>query len=99
MKPAVRLVGVLFQKEKSCKKAGVMSSGLVPDETIQGNLFVEEKHNGKRMLMDMLDNVNFLMRDDLIKFAASGTKRDWKMRMEMRSPGYTTRWEELYQVK
>ena len=51
------------------------------------------------MLMDMLNKVNFAMGDDLIKFAASGTKCDWKMRMEMRSPRYATRWEELYQVK
>ena len=99
IKPAVQLVDALFEKGKSCKKAGVMLSGLVPDENIQGNLFVEEKHNGKRMLVDMPDNVNFSMRHDLLKFAASGTKRDWKMRMEMRSPGYATRWEELYQVK
>jgi len=75
-----------------------MLSGLVPDETIQGNLFTEEKHNGKRLLMSMVDNVNFAMRDDMIKFAASGTKRNWKMRMEMRSPRYTTRWDELYEV-
>ena len=47
IKPAVQLVDALFEKGKSCKKAGVMLSGLVPDETIQGNLFVEEKHNGK----------------------------------------------------
>ncbi|MFT3909242.1 MAG: Y-family DNA polymerase [Ferruginibacter sp.] len=99
IKPAVQLVDTLFEKGKSYKKAGVMLSGLVPDETIQGNLFVEEKQNGKRMLMDMVDNVNFSMRDDIIKFAASGTKRDWKMRMEMRSPRYTTRWEELFEVK
>ena len=70
----------------------------MPDETIQGNLFTEEKHNGKRLLMSMVDNVNFAMRNDVIKFAASGTTRDWKMRMEMRSPRYTTRWEELFEV-
>ena len=75
-----------------------MLSGLVPDDTIQANLFVAEKDNGKRLLMDMIDNVNFSMRDDVIKFAASGTKRDWKMRVEMRSPRYTTRWEEMYEV-
>ena len=76
-----------------------MLSGLVPDETIQGNLFLPEKQNGKRLLMDMLDNVNFAMRDDIVKFAASGTTRDWKMRMELRSPRYTTRWEEMFEVK
>ncbi len=99
IKPAVKLVDKLYEKGRLYKKAGVMLSGLVPDETIQGNLFVPEKQNGKRLLMDMLDNVNFAMRNDMVKFAASGTKRDWKMRMELRSPRYTTRWEEMFVVK
>ncbi len=98
IKPAVELVEKVFEKGKSYKKAGVMLSDLVPDETIQGNLFAEEKHNGKRLLMSTLDNVNFAMRDDMVKFAASGTKRNWKMRMEMRSPRYTTRWDELFEI-
>jgi len=51
------------------------------------------------MLMSMIDNVNFAMRDDILKFASSGTTRNWKMRQELRSPRYTTRWEELYEVK
>ena len=61
-------------------------SGLVPDATIQGNLFVTEASNNKRMLMSMVDNVNFAMRGNMIKFAAAGTTRDWKMRQELRSP-------------
>ena len=98
IKPAVALVDKIFKEGTSYKKAGVMLSGLVPDASIQGNLFTEEKHNGKRLLMNMVDNVNFAMRDDMVKFAASGTNRDWKMRMEMRSPRYTTRWDELYEI-
>ena len=99
IKPAVQLAEHLFEKGLQYKKAGVMLSGLVPDDTIQANLFTEEKPNNKRLLMSMLDNVNFSMRNDVLKFAASGTKRDWKMRMEMRSPRYTSRWEEMYEVK
>ena len=99
IKPAVKLVDKLYEKGRLYKKAGVMLSGLVPDETIQGNLFVAEKHNGKRLLMDMIDNINFSQRDDVLKFAASGTTRDWKMRMELRSPRYTSRWDELFEVK
>lgn len=98
IKPAIKMVDQLFKKDTWYKKAGVMLSGLVPDETIQGNLFEEQKNNN-RLLMNMVDNVNFAMRDDMIKFATSGTKRDWKMRMEMRSPRYTTRWDELFVVK
>ena len=33
----------------------------------------------------MIDNINFSQRDDVLKFAASGTTRDWKMRQELRS--------------
>ena len=99
IKPAVKLVDKLYEQGRLYKKAGVMLSGLVPDATIQGNLFIPEKENDKRLLMDMLDNVNFAMRDDIVKFAATGTTRDWKMRMELRSPRYTTRWEELFEVR
>lgn len=98
IKPAVQLVDQLFEQGTLYKKAGVMLSGLVPDATIQGNLF-SEKQNCKRLLMGMVDNINFAMRDDMLKFAASGTARDWKMRQELRSPRYTTRWEELCEVK
>lgn len=95
--PAVKLVDHLYEKGKLYKKAGVTLSGLVPDDTIQGNLFLE-KQNSKKLLMNMIDNINFSQRNDILKFAASGTKRDWKMRQELRSPRYTTRWDELFTV-
>jgi DNA polymerase V len=88
-----------MKKGKFYKKAGVMLSGIVPDSSIQGSLFAEPAGNRSRMLMSMIDNVNFAMRDDVLKFASSGTSRDWKMRQEHRSPRYTTRWEELYEIK
>jgi DNA polymerase V len=53
----------------------------------------------ERFLMEMMDNINFSMRNDVVKFASTGIKRNWKMRQEFHSPRYTTRWEELYQVK
>jgi DNA polymerase V len=99
IKPAVKLVDQLYEQGRIYKKAGVMLSGIVPDATIQANLFLPEATNGNRLLMSMVDNVNFAMRDDILKFAASGTTRDWKMRQELRSPRYTSRWEELFVVK
>ena len=98
IKPALQLVDQLFEKGRSYKKAGVLLSGLVPDTTIQGNLFVAESNNNKRLLMNIVDNVNFAMRDDILKFAASGTTKNWKMRQELRSPRYTTRWNEIKEV-
>jgi DNA polymerase V len=98
IKPAVRMVEELYETGRSYKKAGVMLSGLVPDDSIQGNLFVSDSKNRGRLLMDMIDNINFSMRDDVLKFATSGTSRNWKMRQELRSKRFTTRWEELFEV-
>jgi DNA polymerase V len=88
----------LYEKGKLYKKAGVMLSGIVPDNSIQGNLFLSETKNSSRKLMDMIDNVNFSQRDDVLKFAASGTERNWKMQQNFISNRYTTRWNELFEV-
>ena len=96
---ALRLAEQIFKPGRQYKKARVMLTGIVPDKAIQSNLFVEPTENHKRFLMDVLDNINFSMRDDIIKFAASGINTDWKMRREFRSPRYTSRWEELKDVK
>ncbi|CAN5771511.1 Y-family DNA polymerase [soil metagenome] len=105
IKPALQLAEKVYHraiadhKTNLFKKAGVMLSGIVPDNTLQGNLFVPASKNNGRVLMGMMDNINFGMRDDILKFAASGTVRNWKMRQEMRSPRYTSRWDELREVR
>jgi DNA polymerase V len=100
VKPALELVRSLFEAGKTYKKAGVILSDIVPETVIQGNLFAQAPDNTKaRALMEAIDNINFSMRGDILKFAASGTTRNWKMRQEMRSPCYTTRWEELPLLK
>jgi DNA polymerase V len=96
--PALRLAEQIFKPGKQYKKAGVMLSGIVPDISIQSNLFVPAEENNKRFLMNILDNLNFSMRDDIVKFASSGVNTDWKMRKEFRSPRYTSRWGELRKV-
>jgi DNA polymerase V len=98
IKPAMAMVDKIFIAGKEYKKAGVLLSGIVPDQSVQGNLFVPMAKNTNRKLMGMIDNINFSQRDDVLKFAASGSKKNWKMRQELRSKRYTTRWDELYEV-
>ena len=99
IKVALHLTETIYKPEFAYKKAGVMLSGLVPDTSIQANLFVPAAINNNRMLMNAIDNINAAMRDDKVKFAAAGVAKNWKMRQEMRSPRYTTRWEEICEVK
>lgn len=98
IKPAITLVDTLYKEGTLYKKAGVMLSGIVPDTSIQGNLFLSETKNSGRKLMEMIDNVNFSQRDDILKFASSGTTRNWKMQQNFISDRYTTRWDELFEV-
>lgn len=99
IKAALPLVETIFIKGAKYLKAGVVLGGLVPDDALQGNLFSAPAIHHNRALMQALDNINFSMRDDMVKFAASGLSRNWKMRQEMRSKRFTTRWDELYQLK
>jgi len=99
IKAAMKIVDSIYEEGKLYKKAGVMLSGIIQDTSVQGDFFIPREENNNRMLMSMMDNINFSMRDDILKFAASGTKRNWKMRQEFRSPRYTSRWDELCEVK
>ena len=96
---ALPLAEKLYRKGSRYLKAGITLSGLVPDDSIQGNLFVPHQQNLNRLLMETIDNVNFSMRDDVLKFCSAGVSKNWKMRQELRSARFTTRWEELMMVK
>ncbi len=99
IKPAVEMAERLFEKGRVYKKAGVMLSKIVPDTSVQGNLFLPDTKNRSKLLMDMIDNINFSQRNDILKFASSGTERNWKMQQNFHSPKYTSRWEDLCLVK
>ncbi len=99
IKPAMEITERLFEKGRVYKKAGVMLSNIVPDKSVQGNLFLPNNKNRSKLLMDMIDNINFSQRNDILKFASNGTTRNWKMQQNFHSPKYTSRWEDLCEVK
>ncbi len=96
---ALPLIEQLYKQGSRYLKTGVTLSAIVPETAVQQNLFVPQEEPRLRRLMSAIDNVNFSMRDDVIKFAAAGTAKNWKMRQEMRSPRYSTRWEEIKEVR
>jgi DNA polymerase V len=98
-KLAVTIAEALFEEGKTYKKAGVVLSGIFPDGCIQPGLFEPLPDSRSHRLMNTLDNVNFAMRNDVLHFASAGTSHRWKMRQELRSPRYTTRWDEMCTVK
>jgi DNA polymerase V len=96
---AMALVEGLYREGDKYIKAGVILSEIVPCGSVQFNMFAEPESAEVQKLMHIMDNINFGIRDDMVKFAVAGTTRNWKMRQEMRSQRFTTRWDELCEVK
>jgi DNA polymerase V len=98
IRTALLLVESMYRKGTKYVKAGILLGGIVPENSLQGDLFSSAINNGNQGLMKTIDNINFSMRDDMVKFASSGLSRNWKMRQEMRSKRFTTRWGELFEL-
>jgi DNA polymerase V len=99
IKQALPLVEALFCEGNKYLKAGVILSHITPEAALQTNLFESNGSPNDRKLMDAVDNINFGIRSDLLKYGSSGTRRDWKMRQELRSKRFTTKWDELMEVR
>lgn len=96
---AMPLVEKLYNKGNKYSKAGVVLGSIHSKNTVQCNLFEPVKNTQENKLMRIIDNINFGIETDIVKFASAGTKKNWKMRQEMRSQRFTTKWEELYKIK
>ncbi len=80
------------------KKAGVILLDLVNRAAAdaQGDLFGLAAGRARGdALMSVVDRLNRDMGRDTIAFASQGIERPWKLRADLRSPRYTTRWDEL----
>ena len=80
------------------KKTGVMLLDLIPDSVEQKHLFVKPNRKYRDHLMGIVDGINDRHGPDTLFFGAQGVTREWKMRCGLRSPRYTTQWDELLTV-
>jgi len=89
----------IFREGFKYQKAGVMLTGLEPREGLTESLFVQYGRDRSERLMAVLDGVNRHLGPDTLRYAAAGFARPWHMRREHASPHYTTRWDELPNVR
>lgn len=86
----------IYKPGISYKKAGIVISDIVCADSMQLNLFgtgLQDVVTAE--LMDVVDEINEEYGRNAIHFAAMGTKQPWGMKMELRSPKYTTRWSDI----
>lgn len=76
-------------------KAGIMLNDFTGSGVAQLNLFDEQAPRPhSHELMEVLDSINQTGLGQ-IWFAGRGTSPEWKMKREMLSPAYTTRWNDI----
>jgi len=70
-----------------------------PILTLEIKLNSTQSINNNRALMLAIDNINFAFEADMIRLVRAGISKRWKMRQELRSPRYTTVWDEIPIIK
>lgn len=96
---ARKLLQKIYKPGINYIKAGVMLSGIVPDDSLQMCIDDSLDHEKRKSLMESIDMINKISGRDTVKFASSGIRQDWQMKMSFRSRRYTTNWSELMTVK
>ncbi len=97
---AAACLRLIYRPEHQYKKAGVMLLDLCRREAVQPMLFGLGDPPESHALMKTMDRINHLHGRGAIRLGSSSPKvlgpcRTWHMRSDLRSPRYTTRWDEL----
>lgn len=91
----------IFKEGLSYKKTGVMLGGMVPKDCYQLDMLTPKKTSTdkQRKIMELMDHLNRKHGGDILKLAAQGLNPGWKMRQELMTDRYTTRWDELLTIQ
>lgn len=96
IKAARRAVDGLWQSGFRYSKAGIITQDLVPPPVAQRALFDGLDHEKAARVMAAMDEANRRWgRAAVVPAAGIASKSGFTTKFEMRSPRYTTRWDEL----
>ncbi len=99
VKIAVAGLKKIFKKGYYYKKAGVIVSGIVPDNAVQASLFDDQDRTKHNSALKVMDSLNERYGRDKVKLAVLGNRSKWKLRQEQLSPYYTTKWSDIITIK
>lgn len=81
------------------KKAGVIVSEITPERPMQGNLFDTRDREKHSRLMRVMDSLNAGYGRQKVKIASQGFDRKWKLKNEKLSPCYSTKLQDVLEIK
>ena len=89
----------IFREGFSYKKCGVSLNEISSVDAVQLDFLAPAVDLHDERLMSVIDSLNKRYGNGTIRFASEGIRQDWKMRSNLRSPRYTSCWDELLVVK
>lgn len=98
VKYAKKGLDLIFKEGYAYKKAGVIVGGISPESEKQFNMFEDEPIH-HRKAMNVIDKLNFKYGNKIMKLASQDLKKTWQMRQDQLSPNYTTKWNDVLEIK
>ncbi|MEL6161490.1 MAG: Y-family DNA polymerase [Cyanobacteria bacterium J06627_32] len=99
VRAARHMIEAIYQSGLQYHKCGVMLLDISSEAIYQPLLFQPDHHEENKALMAVVDQLNHQFGKRTLFFASEGMKQSWKLRCAMRSPRYTTAWNELPTVR
>lgn len=98
MQYAVTMMTELYSPSQFYHRAGIWLHDFVPDNLFQTDLFGQvdvEAEVRSQARMNAIDSINQRYGRETLHFAAQDLGRNWQPVRKLRSPRYTSSWEEL----
>lgn len=89
----------IFKTGYSYLKAGVIVTGIVPENMIQSNLFDRIDRCKHKQLMETLDSISLKYGKDTVRLASQGYDTQWHMQRNLLSPCYSTNLKDAITIK
>ena len=88
-------LGRIYRAGFEYKKAGIVLSDLCQEGKEPADLFAGTASASRKALMKAIDDINARYGRGALGLTSDDACQSWSMRMEHRSPAYTTRWSEI----
>lgn len=95
IRAAVTGLEQVYRSGVSYSKGGITLGDLSRADARQTEMFASNEQDRFDKLNRVVDHLNSQWGYGTIRYAVTGTRRNWQSRATLRSPNYTTRWHEL----
>jgi DNA polymerase V len=98
LQASLRALGDIYRPGFRYVKAGVLFPELVPEASVQGDLWTEADAPARKELMAAMDALNHRFGRGTLAFGGSAKEAAWHLRRDHASAPYTTDWRHLVRV-